>query len=568
MVGDTGLGIVPVHSLRRNIEYAALAVAFIAVLSAESRAQSVQVQSLLDQGDRAFARADYEDAGRLYDRAIVAEPRTVDPSYYAKRADIFVFRKEYAQGLRWIASTAELHKPGDPLILAKKALLLQSSGRHAQAIALAERVVERAPGDYALQLLVGAHHFARGAKGADRAIAAYNAFLANRPAQLSRGDIGIRLRLGYAYLYKGDFARAQTQLASVTRMNAARDKNPSVARLARGGLCAALTGLERWPQAATACQRAIAQAPVGKSGDALHYDLARAYLRLEQPTRALAEANKYLQLRPGALRGHLLRGDIHADSGDWQRAEAEYREAARITPGHPDPVLRLGRLHLRQARPRPDLAVAELKIAHEAYPDAKDIVSDLAGAHLANHQFAEARALARANLQRSQGRARAALFVIVGDSYYTEGESLDEAANAYGSALAADPGLASARAGLVNSLNRVAMAALEKNDFDGAQTALEQAIETEPKTAMSQFNLGLVLVERGKPRAALKPLNAAHELAPGEARVEHVLAHALARTGDAASATEHLRSARATALRAGLKSLAAESSVEIGRAHV
>lgn len=535
-----------------------------------AHAQSAAVQRMLDDGDEAFAAGDYGRAASLYDRAIAAEPRTIEAVYYAKRADIFVFRKEWSAGLRWLTTTAEPVKSRDPLLLEKKAVLLDGAGRGDEAVALAETLVAANPKAFTLHLLIGNHHFTRKADGASRAVAAFDAFLTHRPPSVAAGDAMIRSRLSYALLYLGarggndaadHFERARKEL---TRALADRP-SAALARTAHMGLCAAHTGLRQWKPAVAECS-ALVGADAKKIDPAIHYNLAVARLGLGDHAGARASAAAVVAARSQWVRAHLLAGDIEAAAGAHESADVAYRRAAELEPNSPDLALRMARRHLRRDPPELAAAAEALRVAHAAYPDSIDVLVLLAETLQRMGQSRDAAALAVEGAARPRlpAATRARMLLVAGDALYDEGTDLTAALGHYQDSLAAEPGNAGARAGAIDTLNRLAIATDARGDRAEARTLLERALTLDDASPMTHVNLGVVLLASGDRVAALAHLEKAHTAAPAEARTNWALGRARLDGGDVVAAERHLRAALDAAGRGGDVATWAHIAIDLG----
>jgi tetratricopeptide (TPR) repeat protein len=101
--------------------------------------------------------------------------------------------------------------------------------------------------------------------------------------------------------------------------------------------------------------------------------LARLTFDLGKRDEAFALVAEGLSHSPRSTPLRLTAGDLHLESGDLDRAEARYREAAEADPGNPDPWVALARLE--GARDRPDRAevywtkVEKLWPSHPALAD-------------------------------------------------------------------------------------------------------------------------------------------------------------------------------------------------------
>ena len=100
--------------------------------------------------------------------------------------------------------------------------------------------------------------------------AAYEAYLANRPTELEGGDVLPRIRLGLRVprerarrarrRRRAARERRSTRRRSISSSTSQRKlgKKPNAQVNADNGLCAAYTGLGRWDQAITVCERVVA----------------------------------------------------------------------------------------------------------------------------------------------------------------------------------------------------------------------------------------------------------------------------------------------------------------------
>src|SRR5688572_3593232 len=108
-----------------------------AVAAGPARAQDAAIQQLLRDADDFYDRAEYAKAASSFDRAIRVQPKDVPPTAYAKRASIFLFKKEYDAGLSWIETVGERAWPGDDSLLEQKAIVLsRMPARRREAVEL------------------------------------------------------------------------------------------------------------------------------------------------------------------------------------------------------------------------------------------------------------------------------------------------------------------------------------------------------------------------------------------------------------------------------------------------
>src|SRR5439155_6623604 len=155
------------------------------------------VEDDLRDGDKYFEDGEWKRAAAAFDRAIAKAPGQVSAEAYGKRAAIFIIQKDLKAGLEFIAK-AKLRYPNAPEVLEQEALMLWESGdKRDDAIKLAEKVVAVKPAAFTNQKIIGEYYAGRDAV---KTAAAFEAYLAHRPAELEGTDVLPRIRLGFAYL--------------------------------------------------------------------------------------------------------------------------------------------------------------------------------------------------------------------------------------------------------------------------------------------------------------------------------------------------------------------------------
>ncbi|MEZ4365697.1 MAG: tetratricopeptide repeat protein [Kofleriaceae bacterium] len=238
---------------------------------------------------------------------------------------------------------AQALAPDDLDVLTALGAALMQAGAAGEGAPLLERVVADNPRRYDAQLPL-AEHAARQGRWA-RAAAAYQAYLASRPASLATEDPARWVDLADALLRGGDPA------AALRWTGRARSARPDELRAQVA---------EAWALAATDCRRARpALAEVAERAPAL-LDVAlvdgRCALAMGDAAGALAQARRVLAAVPRAD-AHVLAGEALAARGDLDGARAELaRRRARAWAA--TVVLKLSRV-LRRAG-QAAAAVAEL----------------------------------------------------------------------------------------------------------------------------------------------------------------------------------------------------------------
>src|SRR5882672_268236 len=255
------------------------------------------VEDDLRDGDKYFEEGDWKRAAAAFDRAIGKAPGQVPAEAYGKRAAVFIILKDYQGGLDFIAK-AKTRYPSAPEVLEQEALILWETDRKDEAIQVAETVVATRPQAFTNQKLIGEFYAARDpVKTAD----AYEHYLANRPGDLEAGDVLPRIRLGFAYLATartaiadGDDARAEQLFGKAAEqfdlVQRKFGKRPNAEINADNGLCAALTGLGRFDQAVTVCERVVDDPRRIDSTGSVWFNLGTAYLARKQTRKARTAA--------------------------------------------------------------------------------------------------------------------------------------------------------------------------------------------------------------------------------------------------------------------------------------
>jgi tetratricopeptide (TPR) repeat protein len=516
-----------------------VAVAALLLAATRAWAQDAATQQLLSEADRYYDQGEYERAASNYDRAIRAQPKDVPAAAYAKRASIFLFQKSYDDGLTWITGTAERAWPDDDLVLEQKAVILSRlEGKKKDAVELAERVVARRPSAYTLQSLLGDFYYQRGAAAADKTAAHYEAYLKNRPGDLSGQDGLVRVKLGFSYLHLGRFPDAEKQLDETLRSFGG---DAALAANARKGLCAAYAGVGNWDRALTLCERVLDDKKALRGDASPQYNAGLAYLNRDRLDEAMRSADAFVALRPKEAKGYLLRGEVLEKRNRLPEAEAQLNQAETLAPSDGDVARELGRIYLRQKRAAK--AIDKLTRAVAARPDDVDTHAVLIDAYLADGQGQAAATQAERALKIPGQEKSARFMVLAGEGYYEAGQ-LPAARGAFERALAAGKGQGGAtesraRGLLVDTINRQAGDRLAADDLAGTEKLLGEARELDPESSRTTFNLGLVAVQRGDYNSALRYLGVRYQRTPADLLTNRLMAKAYLGLGNEAKANEH-----------------------------
>jgi len=484
---------------------------------------SAAVEDDLRDGDRLFEHGDWQKAAAAFDRAIAKAPGQVSAEAYGKRAAIFIIIRNYKGGLDFLAKAKARH-PNAPEVLEQEALILWETERRDEAIKVAERVVALRPQTFTNQKLIGEYYAARDPA---KTATAYAAYLANRPGDLESGDVLPRVRLGFAHLAvarlaiaEGDEARAQQlygkaaeQFDTVQRKHG---KRPNAQTNADNGLCAAYTGMERFDQAVTVCERVVKDPKRIDATGSVWFNLATAYLARKQTKKARNAAGEFTRMRKSEARGYILLGDTAFADRDWPGALDQFLRAEKLLkPNQPHEQvqlsIRLGKTYRRLparggAGPNPNLvlAIEKLSAAYAANPNSTELALEVGGAYLEAKQDAKAivltdKLLAGAVLAKATPETRASVLVLAGKSLFNQ-RKLKEARQRFEAAQQVRPADVTIRRALVLTINEQAFEA--GKDVKAAQTLLEQGLAIDPNSPVTITNLAVLAIDRGDCDAA------------------------------------------------------------------
>lgn len=484
------------------------------------------VEDDLRDGDKFFEDGDWRKAATAYDRAIAKAPGEVSAEAYGKRAAVFIILKDYKGGLEFIEK-AKARYPKAPEVLEQEALILWETDQRDQAIKVAEVVVAARPQAFTNQKLIGEYYAPRDPV---RTVTAYEQYLANRPADLEGGDVLPRVRLGFAYLATariaiadGDDARAQKlfgkaadQFDTVQRKFG---KKPNAEVNADNGLCAALTGLGRFDQAVTVCERVTGEPRRIDTTGSAWFNLATAYLARRQIKKARTAGMEFTRVRKTEARGFILLGDTFFADRDWAGALEQYLKAEKLLKANQahDQIqlsIRLGKTYRRlpasNSGPGGNLAIAidKLSSGFNANPGSVELALELGGAYLEARQDAKAvaltdRLLASPDLAKAPPEGRGSILVLAGKAQFNL-HKLKEARARFEAARELRPGDITVQRGLVLTINEQAFEA--DREPRTAQQLLEQALAIDPQSPITISNLAVLAIDRGECDAARQQL--------------------------------------------------------------
>jgi len=490
-------------------------LAFVAVRPTHAVAA---VEDDLRDGDKYFEQGDWHKAAAAYDRAIAKSPGQVSAEAYGKRAAVFIILKDYKGGLDFL-TTAKTRFPKAPEVLEQEALILWEIDRKDDAIKVAEEVVATRPQTFTNQNLIGEYYASR---EPTKTVAAYEKYLANRPAELEPGDVLPRIRLGFAYLATariaiGDddepkaqrlFGKAAEQFETVQRKFG---KKPNAEVNADNGLCAAFTGIGRFDQAVTTCERVVADPRRIDAGGSVWYNLATAYLARKQTKKARTAGLEFTRLRKTDSRGYMLLGDTFFAERDWAAALEQYQRAEKLVKANQphDQVqlsIKMGKTYRRLPAPANgsgsnlSLAIDKLSGAFSTNPGSIELALELGGAYLEARQDTKATALtdkllASPEIAKATPEARGSLLVLAGKSLFNQ-HKIREARQRFEAARELRPSDVTIQRSLVLTINEQAFEASQEPK--AAQALLEQALALDPQSPVTITNLAVLSIDRGE----------------------------------------------------------------------
>ncbi|CAN5471769.1 hypothetical protein BH11MYX1_BH11MYX1_02670 [soil metagenome] len=499
------------------------ALATTALMIHTSRALAGAEDDLRD-GDRYFEDGDWNKAATAYDRAIGKAPSQVSAAAYGKRGAIFIILTDTRSGLAFIARAKQRY-PHAHEIDEQEALMLWESGARDHAIEIARAVVKTRPQSFANQKIIGEYYASRDPL---KTAAAFEAYLAHRPVELESGDVLPRVQLGFADLSNaravlgdGDERRAEQlynkavdQFEYVARK---LGKKPNAQVNADNGLCAAYTGLRKWDQAVTVCERIVARPAAVDTTGSVWFNLATSYLANRQAKKARSAAIEFSKVRKGEARGFVLIGDTYYADGDWPDALDQYTRAENLLKPNQqhdqlELSIRLGKTYRRlpsAGGTNIGLAIEKLSSAWTAKPTSSELAIELGGAYLEAKQDAKATALtdkllASPDAVKASTEQRATLNLIAGKALFNQHELREARARFEAAAELKQTDISIQRA-LILTINEQAFE-LAPKEPKAAQSLLDQALAIDPNSPATLTNVAVLAIDRGDCDGAQKQL--------------------------------------------------------------
>ena len=253
-------------------------------------------------------------------------------------------------------------------------------------------------------------------------------------------------------------------------------------------------------------------------------------------TEALAPARDYVRRKPNDPSGHVMLGTVYQQLGDYAKAEPELELGAARAPDDFEARYQLGLVLARMGKP--DQALPQLQKAVALKPGDRSAQYQLVAVLRSLGQTQEATQLV-GQLRKEQSEeslnSQLASEGTKANDLLQSGKPAD-AAQIYRHMLEENPDSA-------QTAYNLALALEAMNDTKGAEDALRNAIDIDPKLAKIQAELGRLELAKGDLQSAQKWLESALDLEPELVEARGNLAMVYARKGDLVSAEKLLRQA-------------------------
>lgn len=542
------------------------AVVFLALACLGGDAWAQGRSGGLTEEEQAFQAAEVafkanrdDEALTLYEKVCNVNPARADA--WTRRAVILYKHKRFAEAKAILQRAREV-LPGDPGLKGQLGLTLYRLGETASAVRLLEEAVAKLPDAYQLQLQLGQHYVQAG--DGEHAVGAFEAYFRTRPDEAAATDSQVRALSGRAYLLARRYPEARSDLEAALRVH----PDELSARMALGE---AYTALGEWSRGVALLSNLL---DVAKQSPVVLRDLATCLHRLHRLPEAEDRALAYTEALPRDAAGFVLLGDVRAERKNADGAIAAWEQARSLDASRSSELLaREGRALLTAHEPQAALRAfeeADRPRAAKETPEARaSEVTRLAGmvdaATASGVEATKLAALGKRLARLGDGaepetRAQAAL--AAGLAYYGAGDD-QQALAQFEAASAATSSAERAKTGLRMVLNRIAGAALARNDLAGARAALARAATLAPDSVVTGRNRGLVLLLDGKPAEAERVLAKVHERVPDDVVVNRLLARAALAQGQRDAALQRYEAAARAAQPIGGDSLA-EVYAELG----
>jgi tetratricopeptide (TPR) repeat protein len=519
---------------RRRVRSLAVAGLLLVYTGLAQQTPSPDLQRHLDTAQNDLDSEKYSEAVRELRAAIAVHPE-IRGAYYQLGFALFQLNnfKEAEQ-----AFAKELDfQPPDAYSLYYLGRIRADAGQREQSASLFEKsldagevldVRQRLASAYlALGRLDGAIHFLEASVRARPEDGSLHYLLGRAYKQKGR-TAEAKAEFDAAARWKGKFRNEMISLTGLRQALAANKQEDAIARtheLSSSGdsdiLLASATALGQaglHQEAILFLNKTIGLNP---SIPEAHYDLARAYIALNNRPAAIPELGKAVEIKPSFYEAQLLLGTLLVDEGQGDAAIKHLRAAADARADNPKLLMMLGLQYYQRSYFADAIDVLKRAAALESEnPDPRYV---LIQAYYRNFEYERALTLARETLAHFPDRAL---------SYYHLGAQLNnfsrlnEAKQQLELALAKDSGLVEAQAMLGDVLFKMGKAEESLSYF-------RQALAADPKLMDAHAGLGKALIQLKRYPEALEAMEEAIKIDPKLASIHLYLSQAYRALGRA-----------------------------------
>lgn len=248
-----------------------------------------------------------------------------------------------------------------------------------------------------------------------------------------------------------------------------------------------------------------------------HLELGQAYIRANQPDKALDEFQQALAINQNSPRTLLALGQIFERQGENDKAQAYLENAIKLAPKFVKAHVALANLY--QKTDRAGQAAEHLKQAATISPKNVDRHFQLAQVLVASGQTDEAAKVLKTAMKVGKGQ--------YSDVARRVGEAL-MAAGLAGEAEAAFQQALEATPQDINLFNRLGIAFRKQGKFQEAVANYQRALGIAPDNEALYYNLARALMEAGQMDAAKRSLGKAIQIKPDFEEARELLTGLLA----------------------------------------
>jgi tetratricopeptide (TPR) repeat protein len=477
----------------------------------------VSASAAVTSGNKKEADEKYRKALQLYEQALTTDPSLLPAAIGLGNAGNAV--QDFARVAEKLQPVMTAN-PTELQLAYPLGVALFKLRRLQEAVPLLEQVSAANKPEYLIvDYYLGTYYLYE--QRGDLAIAKLQKYLALRPEKLAGNDFQFYELIGKAHLMRRDPASAR---AAFQKAQAGHPESASV----QMGLASVLEMEGKAQEARTLVQGLVSrfpQAPEPKER------LGR--MLLENGDVAGAETHAIALVKLGnTVSAHLLLGDVRLAQKKSAEAEAEYRKVLQLSPALVVAKIAVGRA--LQAQGRNDEAIRYLEEAAQAGGNNLDLWASLGSVNRRAGRFQRAVEVHRRVVELAPKQALG--YNLLGADHFATGQ-WDQSIEDYSNALQVEPGNPVASKWLARSLAHRARGRAEGNRLDDAVRDLRRAYDLERSAAMAR-RLGAALLEKRDFAGAQTALEQGVTLPNATWREHWLLGYARHGAGDAQRALE------------------------------